>query len=95
MSGLDRARARLLDAKPPIQKDNPAMPYGSLRETTLILLRNRPRHLTYADIAELLQTKGLTKHWIQRFVNGRCENVNVDFVQAIYEYFKGDLTVSD
>jgi len=61
---------------------------GSLNLRTLALLRDRPRHLTYAKLAQLMSNascRPVTVHWIHSYQSNRLENPDVDRIQALYE----------
>jgi hypothetical protein len=64
------------------------MASSSLHSTTLHLLKNRPRHITYEQIAESCQCMpgGITVGWLQQFITSRIKNPDVDRVQDLYEY---------
>lgn len=64
------------------------MASGTLRERTLYLLHERPRHLTYAKMADHFATLDgtITANWIALFAAERLQTVDVDKVQAIYEF---------
>lgn len=62
-----------------------------LNDYTLHLLKNRPRHITYAHIAE--QT-GLGRDWLQEYSRSRFDSPGVKQVETLYRYLTGhDLDV--
>lgn len=69
----------------------------SLNDKTLELLRNRPRHVTYANIAEALAEicPQATEIWLQNYVAGRTTFPHADRVQAVYEYLSGNKLFND
>lgn len=61
---------------------------GTLRERTLYLLRERPRHMTYVKMAEQLTEHDgtITANWLALFASNRLQTIDVDKVQIIYEF---------
>lgn len=68
------------------------MPCGSLYQTTLNLVQNRPVTMTYAKLAELCAGSadgGVTVDWLRHFATGRASCPHVDRVQSVYETLTG------
>lgn len=60
----------------------------SLRDVTLKMLRERPKHITYNKISE---ETGLTERWLQAFAHGKIVDPGVNETQTLYEYATGTL----
>lgn len=62
-----------------------------LSDRTQYLLRQRPKPLTYAKMADdLCGTDGtITVAWLHSFAVGRLQCVDCDRVQLVYEYLTG------
>lgn len=58
----------------------------NLYKKTLELIKNCPRTLSYQSIAD---NTGLTKHWIEKFAQGKIKNPGVQNVQKLYEFLTG------
>jgi hypothetical protein len=58
----------------------------SLKERTQALVRDRPRTVTIADLAE---ATGLKPRWIQAFVSDQHGSFCVDKVETLYVYLAG------
>jgi hypothetical protein len=67
-------------------------PRGTLQIETLRLLRDRPRHMTYEKITELMDNskcRPISVHWIHSYLSGKLTRPDVDRVQALYEILTG------
>lgn len=69
----------------------------SLHYRTLTLLQDRPRRVTYTEISDKIKGTigecGISADWLQRFATGRCDNVDVDRVQILYQHLKGETLI--
>lgn len=68
-----------------------------LTDKTLELLRNRPRTMTYATIAEAMKETcpQITASWLHQYVNGRHRFPHTDRIQALYEFLAGKPLLSE
>lgn len=57
-----------------------------LRQQTLNLLKERPRHRTLARIS---MDTGIPFFWLEHFSKGRTKNPNCDTVEKLYIYLTG------
>ena len=62
-------------------------PPGDLLTRVLELLADRPRNMTYSDIA--LATK-LPEPWIKTFAAGQIKDPSVSRVEILYTYLTGN-----
>lgn len=69
----------------------------NLNDRTLELLRNRPRTLSYAKLAEAMKDihPAVTLSWIQQYAHGRYTFPPIDRVQALYEFLTGKPLIKD
>lgn len=62
------------------------MSCATLRERTIDLLVNRPRHLRLVDISE---ATGLTNPFLQDLLYKATKNPSADRIQILYEFLSG------
>ena len=58
----------------------------NLRDATLELVRNRPRHITYRDIEAATAIK---KEWLAKFQQGKFDDPGVNRVETLYTFLSG------
>lgn len=61
------------------------LPAKQWRDTTRALLIERPRTLTYEEIAE---NTGLSVAWLRDFASGRRSNPGICHVEILYTFLK-------
>lgn len=67
-------------------------PRGQLYTTTLNMLRNRPRFLTFIEISKRLENANcpsVTVTWLHNLSIERIEKPDVDRIEALYELLSG------
>lgn len=61
-------------------------PSTRLRDRTLKLLRDLPRHITLKEVADACD---LQHSWLTAFVRGEIEHPSVNRIECLYEYLTG------
>lgn len=64
----------------------------TLRDKTLELVHNRPRHLTYKKIEK---ETGLSHLWLSHFAQQRFDEPGVNRVETLYTYLSGRTVISE
>lgn len=62
------------------------MASSKLLDKTLDLVRNRPRDMSYEDLAALAEVNA---HWLKKFAAGKFEDPSVCTVEAVYVALSG------